>query len=278
MTDLILLSTKLVRKFGINLLCSEGNDSYGRYVDIQPADLAATEGFTVRVRIGWRSVESEFIPGNFAGKLIHTMGEAGPEKKLLFRYLLDAARETTNQIDMKINDSPVVPLEYSEWPEDWASLSLIIRNTPVAIDEADTETIEAMIFGYGGQLLALLLSLLPVEEIELQEVPTGFPEGNKVRIEVNRYERNHLNRVACIKIHGAKCSICGFDFAEHYGEIGHEYIHVHHIVPVSQLGENYIVDPIADLKPVCPNCHAMLHRKDPPYTSEELRDIIDNTR
>jgi 5-methylcytosine-specific restriction protein A len=36
------------------------------------------------------------------------------------------------------------------------------------------------------------------------------------------------------------------------------------------MGNNYIVDPVKDLEPVCPNCHAMLHRKDPPYSIEEL--------
>lgn len=29
-----------------------------------------------------------------------------------------------------------------------------------------------------------------------------------------------------------------------------------------------------DLVPVCPNCHNMLHRKEPPYTVEELQKII----
>jgi len=278
MTDLISLATKLVQKFGINLLCNEGHDSFGSYIDIRPADLAVTEGFTIRVRVGWRSIESEFIPGNFAAKLIHSMGKASSEKRLLFRYILNTPKESANHIEMKINDLPVNPLEYSEWPENWTSLSLVIRKTPVAIDEADSEKIEEMIFTCGGQLLGLLLSILPFEEMELQDIPTGFPEGAKVRVEVNRYERNHLNRAACIEAHGTKCSICGFDFAEYYGEIGREYIHVHHIVPVSQLGENYIIDPVTDLRPICPNCHAMLHRKDPPYTLEKLQDIIDNLR
>lgn len=34
------------------------------------------------------------------------------------------------------------------------------------------------------------------------------------------------------------------------------------------------IDPISDLRPVCPNCHAMLHKKNPPYTIDELREII----
>ena len=72
------------------------------------------------------------------------------------------------------------------------------------------------------------------------------------------------------------CSVCGFDFQKQYGAIGKNFIHVHHIVPVSQMGDGYVVDPIKDLIPVCPNCHAMIHRTDPPLTIEELRKRIAN--
>ncbi len=274
MTDLISITSRLVQKYGINLLSNEGRDTYGSYLDFQPTDLEKTEGFIIRMRIGWRSIESEFIPGNYAGKLINTMGIASLEKKTLFRSLLISGKELDSNVGMKINDLPVNPLEYTEWPSDWQSLSLTIRKSPVAIDETDTSEMEEMILMCGGQLLALVLSLLPFEQIELQDGYPGLPEGMKARVEVNRYERNHLNRSACIQVYGPRCSVCGFDFVEYYGEIGHGYIQVHHVIPVSQLGENYIVDPIADLRPVCPNCHAMLHRKDPPYSITELRDMI----
>lgn len=52
--------------------------------------------------------------------------------------------------------------------------------------------------------------------------------------------------------------------------------HVHHIVPVSQIGLDYVIDPLKDLIPVCPNCHSMLHRKDPPLIPEELKRIVED--
>jgi len=64
------------------------------------------------------------------------------------------------------------------------------------------------------------------------------------------------------------------NFASVYGGVGDGFIHVHHIVPVSVIGTGYIINPIDDLVPVCPNCHAMLHRKDPPYSVEEMKLII----
>ncbi|HHO0788469.1 HNH endonuclease [Aeromonas allosaccharophila] len=63
------------------------------------------------------------------------------------------------------------------------------------------------------------------------------------------------------------------DFGEKYGELGKGFIHVHHMMPLSEIGEEYVVDPIKDLIPVCPNCHAMLHRRNPPLTIDDLRKL-----
>lgn len=104
----------------------------------------------------------------------------------------------------------------------------------------------------------------------------GYAEGNSKIIETKRYERNRLNRKLCVEAKGYRCAICGFDFEEKYGSIGSQFIHVHHIVPVSQIGLDYVIDPLKDLIPVCPNCHSMLHRKDPPLIPEELKRIVED--
>lgn len=99
-------------------------------------------------------------------------------------------------------------------------------------------------------------------------------EGGKVTIVVSRYERDPNNRRDCIKIHGTKCKVCGFDFAKTYGAIGDGFIHVHHLTPLSQTGKKRKTDPKKDLTPVCANCHEMLHRRKPPYEIEELKALI----
>lgn len=86
-------------------------------------------------------------------------------------------------------------------------------------------------------------------------------EGATTTIKVNRYERNKEARDKCIEYHGKKCSICGFDFEKVYGELGRGFIHVHHIKPLSEIDKEYKVDYKKDLIPVCPNCHAMLHKR-----------------
>jgi len=99
-------------------------------------------------------------------------------------------------------------------------------------------------------------------------------EGTKKEIIVNAYERNSMARKRCIAEYGYNCFICGFNFLEKYGEIGRDFIHVHHIKSLSEIKEKYIVDPINDLRPLCPNCHSMIHRKKPAYSIEELQQII----
>lgn len=106
------------------------------------------------------------------------------------------------------------------------------------------------------------------------EASLRLREGATKRIEVNAYERNLVARGKCIEHYGYICAVCNFDFRSFYGEIGSQFIHVHHIIPLSKIGAEYEVDPIKDLIPVCPNCHAMIHRQDPPFTIAELREMI----
>lgn len=93
------------------------------------------------------------------------------------------------------------------------------------------------------------------------EVPADCYEGTICEIKVNRYERSSIARMKCIEKYGCKCVICGMDFEKTYGDIGKGFIHVHHIIPLSTIGKEYKVNYEKDLVPVCPNCHAMLHRK-----------------
>jgi len=65
--------------------------------------------------------------------------------------------------------------------------------------------------------------------------------------------------------------VCSFDFGKQFGPLGEGFIHVHHLRPISSLREEHDVDPITDLRPVCPNCHAMLHRTRPPMSIEALQ-------
>jgi len=112
-----------------------------------------------------------------------------------------------------------------------------------------------------------------------EEVPdTKYWEGHSSRVLVNRYERDVEARKACIRLHGPICCACGLNFETIYGEIAKNYIHVHHLEPVSQKRKKYTVDPQRDLVPLCPNCHAVAHLRTPPFTPAELRNLLDLNR
>ena len=96
-------------------------------------------------------------------------------------------------------------------------------------------------------------------------------EGAKKEVSVNAYERNYSARIKCIEHYGYDCSVCGFNFKSIYGDIGANFIHVHHIKDIALMGGSYSVNPIEDLRPVCPNCHAMLHKEKPAISIEKLK-------
>jgi 5-methylcytosine-specific restriction enzyme A len=100
---------------------------------------------------------------------------------------------------------------------------------------------------------------------------TTYAAGAKKRVLVNAYERDPAARRACIRHHGARCKVCGFDFQVAYGEVGAGFIHVHHTRPLGLASSEYELDPRTDLVPVCPNCHAMLHTSSPPLGVRELQ-------
>ncbi|MEG1641716.1 MAG: HNH endonuclease [Synergistaceae bacterium] len=100
------------------------------------------------------------------------------------------------------------------------------------------------------------LSIKNTVKLEQYEEGTVFEKISKI------IERSAEAREKALAYHGYNCKICGFNFHKVYGNIGKNYIHVHHIKPISKIKETYLVDPIHDLVPLCPNCHAMIHKLD----------------
>lgn len=98
-------------------------------------------------------------------------------------------------------------------------------------------------------------------ESEKAEEESYYTDGSVKSYYGMRYERNPENRKRAIEIHGLSCVVCGFNFEKVYGERGKDFIEVHHVNPLSTIGEEVKIDPKVDLVPVCSNCHRMIHRK-----------------
>lgn len=113
-----------------------------------------------------------------------------------------------------------------------------------------------------------------------EEIPEGatYSEGSVQQVLINRYERDPLARAACIARFGTECCVCRVDLVSIYGQAVAGFIHVHHLKELSRLGTDYQIDPERDLRPVCPNCHAVIHhRREPPYEIEDVQRFIQDT-
>jgi predicted HNH restriction endonuclease len=102
-------------------------------------------------------------------------------------------------------------------------------------------------------------------------------EGKAKSRFVTTYERNPKYRKQAIAIHGTSCVACGFNFGRIYGEYAIGFIHVHHVVPVSEFESPKKIDPETDLIPLCANCHSVVHRKKSETLSiKQLRALIES--
>ena len=269
----------LEKLFDIPFVVENGIDSYP-WVRVSPK---GEKGQMFSIKVTNRSdvrLVINFEPQSFSAALIASMGRSGSEKRSAFcdSVRLQMARGGT--VSMKINGTTVVPHDFSTWPsEAWKKVEY---QTVVVLPEEVAGVpglVQEKLCEWGCLVMGTFLALIRIDLVERS--PCGNPtlqvsqtEGDRYSVVVNKYERSAINRFLCIAKHGVSCSVCGFDFKKKYGVMGEGFIHVHHIVPVSKLGPEYLIDPEKDLTPVCPNCHAMLHRKEPPYLPEELRQII----
>lgn len=115
-------------------------------------------------------------------------------------------------------------------------------------------------------------SINPLETIEIE----NRVEGKRKKIYTTKYERSPENREKAIKIHGTRCMVCDFDFEEAYGELGKDFIEVHHTKPLYSLEDEVEINPEEDLVCLCSNCHRMIHRRrDKILSVEELKEIME---
>lgn len=120
---------------------------------------------------------------------------------------------------------------------------------------------------------ALQLAALPSPATAV--IPGTLPQEALRWSLASRYENDPDATRICLVHHGPACSACGFEFRAAFGENGSGMMQVHHIVPPRLVQDGYELDPVTDLVPLCPNCHAMAHTGSPdPYTPAELRRLL----
>jgi 5-methylcytosine-specific restriction protein A len=170
----------------------------------------------------------------------------------------------TDSLFKALSDKPIFCLSYlqNNYPTyDW---------TPRSGGASIPEAIATELFSIIQQNKKFDFLPTTQEEIRL------YAEGKVKEVTLKTYDRNALAREVCIEHHGYNCTVCNFNFAAVYGLLGTNYIEVHHLKQLADIGEEYQIDPIKDLRPVCSNCHRMLHKERPPFSIEELQEKIRN--
>ena len=206
----------------------------------------------------------ECEPEKYGAFFVSTINNSSPENKQRFKEYWNLLNEKA-YVTLKINEVSISQQNFDKINEPWTKFYLKLTKAPYY--DLDNEIKNEVIKKYVINFVGMVLSLLDYEII-------GFEEGNPIEKVSKAYERNPINRMLCLQEKGYTCSVCGMDFEEMYGSIGKGFINVHHSFPVSKMGKDHVVNVTNELFPVCPNCHAMLHRKNPPYTIEELKQIL----
>lgn len=171
-----------------------------------------------------------------------------------------------NELVLRLNGAPLADLNEASAEQNWFNVEIEGWVEKPYLDEAVTKKIEG--------LLAAILLMLPTEDKNETIENTLFEaevEGAVKHGSITRYERSAKNRRICLALFGFDCKICGVDLERRYGPVAKDFIHVHHVVPVSRMSAPSVVNPAEDLIPVCPNCHYVMHREDPPVAPEVLR-------
>ncbi|MGF7011619.1 5-methylcytosine-specific restriction protein A [Lachnospiraceae bacterium PF1-21] len=233
----------------------------------------AKELFDIKIQVRQRTrLTLEITPQRFSADMLHQMQGANRGKRELFIGYLNLFKEQGIVIEVFINNSKVDYEDENIWDLKWRDFRIKANRIYADGISEEPKEITDIIIRWGTLAVGAMLSLLEIE-YESEEI-SGALEGKLSQVTSNRYERNPINRELCLAANGYDCKVCGFDFEKFYGEIGKGFIHVHHLEMVSAYNGEKTIDPKKDLIPVCPNCHAMLHRSNPPVPPKKLKEMI----
>ncbi|WP_104180287.1 HNH endonuclease [Arthrobacter sp. B0490] len=235
------------------------------------AGIEPGRGLVIALSRTMTSAAATVLPEEYAGALVRQLGRWAQDNPNVWR---DAVEEISSHevtltitVNQEILDDPRNPpggLWRSFGIECWARIPAL---TP--------DEVTRSLLTVASPALVLALSGLLDQDEEPEILPFDpLPEGALTNIKVNRYERNPINRLRCISHYDARCWVCELDFGERYGPTAAGFIEVHHRIPVSAMGGQYLVDPIRDLVPLCSNCHSVAHRRTPPYQPAEIRELL----
>jgi len=242
-------------------------------------------GFVEVLQVGRGIDYVEGIGGSWFHELVHqhlVPSKLRGDRRLLFSRSPYANARNCDTCDMTLSDAART---YTELLPAHEAAIRIASSSPRRPDTAKDHSpglVSFILRELGWAVVQPSYALKhPSDVFHLPEealIADGFEEGAAVKVQVNRYERDPLARAYCIKHHGTTCVACGRSLAEQYGPQVIGLIHVHHLTPLGTLRKRARVNPIRDLRPVCPNCHAVIHSTSPPRSIAEVRTMMRSCR
>lgn len=185
--------------------------------------------------------------------------------------------KSTNYIDIEFDilinpdKNPIFDKEYLEIIDENNIQQWFPQQSGISIKKEIVSALESNWFKFIRKNRYIQNSFISNDVIT--KIEETFREGKSKEIIQTSYERNPQARKMCLNFHKYSCKVCDYNFEKNFGEVGKGFIHVHHINQISEIGKEYEINPIKDLIPVCPNCHAMIHSKMPAFTIEEIKKI-----
>lgn len=159
--------------------------------------------------------------------------------------------------------------------KEWNSIELINKSRFIDVldfNEYNYENFKDILSAFWGVVLSF-------SNISNNNTKKQLLFEGKQKYKISKlYERSLINRQACILLKGTNCTVCGMSFEDKYGKIGRNFIEIHHLIPISTYKTQTKINPLTDLIPLCSNCHAIIHKKQPPYSIEELKEKINENK
>ena len=274
--------TKLVKEFaqrvadsiGVEISVEELQDFYEYDYRIRFSSLKYPQGLSFYVGddyFGWTislEIDAE------AQHLTTSLSKNYKHRTEQFIPLIRMAKSKSTHFLFKINDVEYEEIDHEEFSVPWNSLDFTLTQA-YSKEEHCFETLASALLDSFCVILELVLPESTWTNINETNLDSEIwkEEGQQYLQMAKRYERSRFNRALCLRFHGFECRGCGILMSEVYGPIAADVIHVHHIVPVSKMGGSYVLNPIKDLVPLCPNCHSVVHQEDPPINLDALRKI-----
>ena len=264
------------RQFAIDSALQEVSDALGLVfirsfmpkehefdIDLRLEKISTPYGFSIKIIDDYLVWRIELLMDFYSGPLLTIMQSRSSERKDEIESFFELAKARNNFANFLINKKN---FDFKD-KQEWSDLSLQISKSYFSVENEFPALSSALL-----DFMCIVLYLL-VEDVEWagENSALGEKEGSKSSAVINKYERSRYNRALCLKYFGFTCRGCGELLAEKYGPLGIGVIHVHHIVPISQMGDGYRLNPIKDLVPLCPNCHMVVHKTNPPISISELR-------